>query len=403
MKKKGKRLLMLLCGLCCGFMAWGQETAPSLRVDSTATYVHFRTGRSELLLDYNGNRETLEKFVENVNRVMNSESYSIMEVRIVGYASPEGPLQLNERLSRERAEVLKDYLRSRTGLPDHKFEVVSGGENWDDLEVMVKASEMGNKEEVLAILTSELPKTAKESRLKGLPGSTYQYMLQNFYPRLRSASSLQLVERHPVPDTLVVVAEEPQPESRAADTVYRQPQKPVALPPAPCRCAPPFLGVSTNLAYWAAVIIPNIQLETYFARRYSFTAEGIYRWPKDRRAKGNNANLAYVSPEFRLFARDDASYAGHYFGLYGQYGEYDIKLGHTGRQGYFKGGGLSYGYIFKFNRFDCLYFDLGLSVGYGRMKYDSYYWYDPCNAYEGHANRNYWGPTKMKASLTWRF
>ena len=78
-------------------------------------------------------------------------------------------------------------------------------------------------------------------------------------------------------------------------------------------------------------------------------------------------------------------------------------MGHTGRQGNFRGLGLSYGYIFKFHRFDCLYFDLGLSAGYGRMNYDAYYWYDPCNAFKSHVGRNYWGPTKMKASIMWRF
>ena len=124
---------------------------------------------------------------------------------------------------------------------------------------------------------------------------------------------------------------------------------------------------------------------------------------KDSKAKGNSYNVASVSPEIRMYVRDDRSFQSSYWGLYGLYGEYDVKFGSTGRQGNIRGLGISYGYIFKFNRFDCLYFDLGISAGYNRLRYDKYFWYDPCNAFKEHKGKNYWGPSKIKASLVWRF
>lgn len=401
MKKNGRILLMITWCICCSFSLSAQKPTPEDEFSDKVCYVHFPVGSSALKLDFNGNRKTLEQFVDRVNQVINSELYSVTGVRIVGYASPEGSVELNQRLSRERAEVLKDYMIAVTGMPEAKIEVEAGGENWNELLLMVETSKMAHKDKVKEILMGGYSETDRERLLQRLPEGTYRYMLHTFYPKLRSASSLQLVERPPV----VVAVSEPAPQVTTQaveiiDTV--QPAPPAPLPEV-CRCTPPWVGVKTNLAYWATAIIPNIELEFFFAQRYSATVEGVYRWPKDTKASHNNANLWYVSPEVRFYLHNDASYTGHYLGAYGQYGEYDMKFGEYGRQGDYKGGGFSYGYIFKFRRFDCLYFDLGLSLGYGRMSYDRYYWYDPCNAFDGHNSRNYWGPTKLKASLMWRF
>lgn len=402
-----KRKLCLTLGICLFSLGvYAQKPADAAQAEGGETwYIHFKTGKSNLEQDYNGNSLSLKRFVERVHDIVEKKKFTIAQIRIIGYASPEGPMTLNQRLSDERAHVLKDYLVEQTRLPEDLFLTVAGGENWNELCIMLENSEMPQKEQVLDIIRNTPEGHDPEPMLKRLPDGVYRYMLDTFYPKLRSASSVQMLREipiEPVPaiiekavaeDTVVVVA----------DTARLTPQKPVPSEPAPCRCEPPFLAIKTNLAYWAMLITPNLELEAYFARRFSFSAEGVYRWLKDSRAKGNTYNLAYASPELRMYLRDDATYRGHYFGLYGQYGEYDIKMGHTGRQGNYRGMGISYGYIFKFNRFDCLYFDLGISAGYGRMKYDSYYWYDPCNAFKSHSEKNWWGPTKLKASIMWRF
>ena len=380
-----RRKLCLLAGsilLTCA--AWGQ-TLPtdSITKDPEAWYIHFKTGKSNLDLDYNGNRGTLQRCIDRVQEIIDKNEYVIDHIRIIGYASPEGPLTLNLRLSAARADVLKDYLVAKTGLSS-----------------MVEKSNIKEKDRVLDILDHTPEGVDPEIALKKLPGGTYRYMLTNFYPKLRSASSVQLLRIVPVVAPPVVKEEIKVVE---VDTVKRTPQKPVVQEPEPCRCDPPLMAIKTNLASWAALITPNIELEAYLGSRYSIAVEGAYRWLKDSKAKGNSYNVASVSPEIRMYVRDDRSFQSSYWGLYGLYGEYDVKFGSTGRQGNIRGLGISYGYIFKFNRFDCLYFDLGISAGYNRLRYDKYFWYDPCNAFKEHKGKNYWGPSKIKASLVWRF
>ena len=397
-----RRKLCLLAGsilMTCA--AWGQILpTDSLTKDPEAWYIHFKTGKSNLDLEYNGNRGTLQRCIDRVQEIIDKNEYVIDHIRIIGYASPEGPLALNMKLSAARADVLKDYLVAKTGLEPGLFEVVAGGENWNELRVMVEKSDMKEKARILDILNNTPEGTDPEIALKKLPGGAYRYILNTFYPKLRSASSVQLLKIVPVVAPPVVKEEIKVVE---VDTVKRTPQKPVVQEPEPCRCEPPFMAIKTNLASWAALITPNIELEAYLGNRYSIAVEGAYRWLKDSKAKGNSYNVASVSPEVRMYIRDDRSFQGSYWGLYGLYGEYDVKFGSTGRQGNIRGLGVSYGYIFKFNRFDCLYFDLGISAGYNRLKYDKYFWYDPCNAYKEHKGKNYWGPSKIKASLVWRF
>ena len=356
-----RRKLCLLAGsilLTCA--AWGQ-TLPtdSITKDPEAWYIHFKTGKSNLDLDYNGNRGTLQRCIDRVQEIIDKNEYVIDHIRIIGYASPEGPLTLNLRLSAARADVLKDYLVAKTGLSSNLFEVVAGGENWNELRVMVEKSNIKEKDRVLDILDHTPEGVDPEIALKKLPGGTYRYMLTNFYPKLRSASSVQLLRIVPVVAPPVVKEEIKVVE---VDTVKRTPQKPVVQEPEPCRCAPPLMAIKTNLASWAALITPNIELEAYLGSRYSIAVEGAYRWLKDSKAKGNSYNVASVSPEIRMYVRDDRSFQSSYWGLYGLYGEYDVKFGSTGRQGNIRGLGISYGYIFKFNRFDCLYFDFGISA-----------------------------------------
>ena len=142
-----RRKLCLLAGsilLTCA--AWGQILPnDSITKDPEAWYIHFKTGKSNLDLDYNGNRGTLQRCIDRVQEIIDKNEYVIDHIRIIGYASPEGPLALNLRLSAARADVLKDYLVAKTGLSPNLFEVVAGGENWNELRVMVEKNDIKEK------------------------------------------------------------------------------------------------------------------------------------------------------------------------------------------------------------------------------------------------------------------
>lgn len=138
-----------------------------LRRMKGALYVHFPVSRSELNPEFRNNKETLARMLDLVKRIEADTLSSVKKIRIVGLASPEGPLPLNMRLSRDRAQVLKDYLcQNGVQLPQNAFELIEGGEAWADLRDVLQESDLENKEELIRIIdeTSDLQEREKMLR-----------------------------------------------------------------------------------------------------------------------------------------------------------------------------------------------------------------------------------------------
>lgn len=151
------------------------------------TSVRFRVSRSEIDPDYSSNGESLQHILEAIAAVGKDDRASLEKISIAGYASPEGSREQNAKLSRLRAEALKEYIRREGALPAGVFEITAGGEDWNGLRELVSESDMPYRAEVLAILDTE-PEAGREARLKALAGGRpYRGMLDLLYPRLCDA------------------------------------------------------------------------------------------------------------------------------------------------------------------------------------------------------------------------
>ena len=93
-------------------------------------YVHFPVNKYDLNPDYRDNAETLHKIIEILSAIEPDDMSRVVKVVVIGLASPEGPLALNERLSQKRAEALKDYVLERVNINPGCFEV-TGGRGFD--------------------------------------------------------------------------------------------------------------------------------------------------------------------------------------------------------------------------------------------------------------------------------
>lgn len=105
-------------------------------------YLDFQVGRSVIVPSYNRNSEELLKIDDVMGEVEGNSDVTLNGLYIEGYASPDGSYSTNERLSRERAFALKEYIRSKFDLSDHLFKVTFVAEDWNSLVEMVKAGEL---------------------------------------------------------------------------------------------------------------------------------------------------------------------------------------------------------------------------------------------------------------------
>lgn len=159
------------------------------RSEQYEAHLNFPVGKSVILPDFMSNQTELRNIREMFNKVQNDKKLTITGVYIEGFASPEGPLKLNEQLSKSRAEALKKYLSVHEQIPANLYNVSFGGENWEGLVKALEASNMKEKTEFLNIIrnTSDIARRKEEiKRVDG--GAPYRTMLKELYPALRKVN-----------------------------------------------------------------------------------------------------------------------------------------------------------------------------------------------------------------------
>lgn len=157
-------------------------------------FLDFEVSKIDIRPDYMNNPRELKKITDMVEEVRNDPAVTVRGISVEGYASPEGTLKFNQYLSEGRANALVDYLIPSFDYPQNMYHVMFGGENWDGLLVMVEASDMKYRTEVVHILKT-IPaeinyktNTSRKNSLKSLRGGKpYLYMLREYFPSLRKA------------------------------------------------------------------------------------------------------------------------------------------------------------------------------------------------------------------------
>ena len=115
-------------------------------------------------------------------------SVKVNRLDIIGYASPEGTLEVNKRLSEGRAMALRNYLATQYDFPKNQYHIQFGGENWDGLVKALATVEMDYKAEVMEIITNIPIEKGRETKLMQLRGGVpYRFMLKHIFPGLRVA------------------------------------------------------------------------------------------------------------------------------------------------------------------------------------------------------------------------
>lgn len=167
-----------------------EAEAVKSRAEQGESFLDFAVGKTAVNPEFGRNAAELEKIRRMIDLVQDDKDLTIKRIVIVGYASPEGSLAMNERLSEGRAKALRDYLQSRyPAIPGSLYSIRFGGENWDDLVEAVQTSDMPDKQAVLDIIDRYSIIGGREAKLMALKGGTpWRYMLREMFPSLRKVT-----------------------------------------------------------------------------------------------------------------------------------------------------------------------------------------------------------------------
>ncbi len=148
----------------------------------------FPVNQTTILPDFMNNREELQKIRNMLHEVRSDANLDVRRIDITGYASPEGPVSLNERLSRGRANALRDYLAAEISFPGDIYHIEYGGENWGGLRYMVENSYLDYKNEILAAISDSYEVVRRKYELRRIDnGNVYRQLLREYFPKLRKA------------------------------------------------------------------------------------------------------------------------------------------------------------------------------------------------------------------------
>lgn len=401
-------------------------------VDTTGVKVYFQVGASSLNPVYRDNGEHLESFARRVAALREIPGNRLRIVRISTSSSPDGNAASNQRLSERRAASIVDYVRHTISLPDSLVEVLSFGEDWEDLIRLVEESSMPYREEALDILRNTpvwvvrngVVVDGRKRQLQALHGGqVWRYMYEHMFPELRNSRVYVVSERYRKPEPKPEPVPEPEPEPvvvpEPVDTLPVAPVTPPVVEPEPVDTLPaapievptvapvqesgkPFyMALKSNLLYDVA-LVPNIGIEFYVGRGWSLGGSWMYAWWKSERR--HNFWRTYGGEfEVRKYLGQRAKekpLTGHHLGLYGQMLTYDFETGSTGylsKMSY--GAGIEYGYSLPIGR--RLNLDFGIGIGYLGGEYKVYDPMDTHYVWKQTKQRHWFGPTKAEISLVW--
>lgn len=171
------------------------------------------------------------------------------------------------------------------------------------------------------------------------------------------------------------------------------------------------VALKTNLLYDATATV-NAGIEIGLAPRWTLDISGNFNdWTMSHNRKWKHW---MVQPEARYWFCE--RFSGHFIGIHAHGGEYNFgnlkngikflgsdfsKLTDNRYQGWYVGGGLSYGYAWILGKHWNLEAELG--IGYIYTRFDKY----PCaecgEKIEEDASHHYFGPTKLALSIVYLF
>ena len=374
----------------------------------------------------------------------------VAAINIVSSASPEGPLAINDRLSIQRGQALRDYIVSSYPELSGKISVRSAGEAWDDLKPAVESDPSlseASRSKILSIIVSDAEVDAKEAKLRALP--EWKHLFEDIFPSLRYARINVSMNETPaditeipsvadqgdidvddetvavtdttmhLTDTTVVIPVLPAvPAVEPADTAATAPADTAGFDTAVSSSTGTQAGtaeirpwktiaaVKTNLLYDAVTAL-NFEVEVPIGRRWSVMAEDIFPWWET----GNKYcfQMWEIGLEGRYWLKPwdvngTEKLRGLFGGIYAMSSKYDFQYDKSvNYQGEYWSAGITAGYSKPIGRKKRVNLEMSLSLGYLDSPYRHYMptddysklIRDPYNV----GRVKYFGPTKAKISL----
>lgn len=130
--------------------------------------------------------EDVKEFTAKVKEARDAQNKEVTSLEVLGYASPDGAVDLNTNLAEKRQKVTTDYvnkelkkLKSNVTV-DSKFTA----EDWEGFQNLMESSNIQDKDLILRVLSMYQDPEQREREIKNL-SSTFKSIATDILPQLR--------------------------------------------------------------------------------------------------------------------------------------------------------------------------------------------------------------------------
>lgn len=161
--------------------------------DSEHTNIMYQVNRAEVR-PAQLTKEQTQLFEEFVRENSNRDRVTLGNIQARGYASPEGPEDFNDRLSKKRGESGQTAIGK--GLKDVKglnYDVAAFGEDWDGFRKLVEQSNIKDKNLILQVLNMYSSSAQRDQEIRNM-AQVFQELQQNILPELRRTQMIATID-----------------------------------------------------------------------------------------------------------------------------------------------------------------------------------------------------------------
>jgi len=146
-------------------------------------------------------QEDIKKLEDFIKKIQEAKNKNYKGIQIHGYASPDGPMDLNERLSQGRKGSANEYLnkvidKKKLSEDEAKkvYKAKTTTEDWEGFKKLVEQSNIEDKDLILRVLSMYSDPEVREKEIKNM-AETFKVLAEEVLPKLRRSELMVQIEK----------------------------------------------------------------------------------------------------------------------------------------------------------------------------------------------------------------
>ncbi len=141
------------------------------------------------------NKQSILDFERKLKEARYSPNKKIKEIEVLGYASPDGAMDVNEKLAQKRQNITQKYINKELKKLNKEVNIDTQftAEDWNGFQELLRNSNIQDKELILRVLSMYDDPEEREREIKNL-ATTFKEVADDILPKLRRSRLKLLVD-----------------------------------------------------------------------------------------------------------------------------------------------------------------------------------------------------------------